>query len=323
MENKSAMFESVLSNVEIHLVSTLLLIVAVVGTIGNILVILAFGLSRKLHNTTNCFVVNLSVADLITCLNIPINAAAMLSPHGLIPDWICILCGFCSVTCIGCGVYNLTCIAVYRLVLVSNRQPHHTGRAFTHIVVSIIIGTTWLIPLTMASIPFVFGFGELGYNPKYSSCTWKTSSSSTELDSYSFLLAVTYYPIPTFIIITSYAKLFIHLKGHRKRVIPLQRSEECSHPVQPAQRGARKSSQKVVTKNMFYVVCAFLVCMTPYSVCLVVSGSDFFIPYAVVFLLASSCVNPVIYATKHPHFSIVMRSIITCSFKKIPHFVLK
>ena len=58
----------VLSDVERPVVGALLCLVSATAFLGNVLVLLAFGLSGKLRHTANYFVVNLSVADLITSL---------------------------------------------------------------------------------------------------------------------------------------------------------------------------------------------------------------------------------------------------------------
>ncbi|XP_022079668.1 rhodopsin, GQ-coupled-like [Acanthaster planci] len=310
-----------LNDIERPIIGGLLGIISVCSFYGNILVITAFTLSRKLQNTTNIFVVNLSVADLITSLGIPVNVVAIASPR-LLPGWLCVWCGFFSVVCVGCSVYTLACIAAYRLNVISRRQRGWTKFARA-VIISVVVGLTWIIPGAVAALPLVFGLGEFGYNSKYSSCTW---NSYTQTTMYSLILSASYYPIPMIIITTCYAKIFFILRNVKKRVNQEPTVPSLSSGVlRPAQRApcAMEKRQATVTKNMFYVVCAFLLCMTPYSVALVTPGSDTFIPYAGVILMLSSSVNPTIYATKHPDFSKVMRKIATCKFNQIPHNVLK
>ena len=55
------------------------IIIAILGLVGNSLVILSVILSKKLRTVTNAFVVNLSVADLWTSLSYPWQAVAILS----------------------------------------------------------------------------------------------------------------------------------------------------------------------------------------------------------------------------------------------------
>lgn len=76
--------------------------------------------------------------------------------------------------------------------------------------------------------------------------------------------------------------------------------------------------QVEITKNLFYVVCAFFICLTPYSVCLVYDASDPAVPYTGAFVLFNSCINPIIYATKHPYFKQVFKCILQCKFQDVP-----
>ncbi|XP_038055871.1 allatostatin-A receptor-like [Patiria miniata] len=314
-----------LKEVERPIIGALLGIISVCAFFGNVLVILSFALSKKLQNTTNVFVVNLSVADLITSVCITVNVVAIARPQHL-PDWICVWCGFFSVICVGCSVYTLACIAAYRFNVISKRQ-RQLSKSAKAVVISVVVGLTWFTPITVATVPLLFGLGEFGYNTKYSSCTWNSYMKDTY--DYSLILSACYYPVPMLVIITSYSKIFFILRKIKKRVSP-----ELAVPSEPssglrimrhAQRApyALEKRQATVTKNMFYVVCAFLICMTPYSMALVFPGSDRFIPYSAVILMLSSCVNPTIYATKHPDFSKVMKKIVTCNFHKIPHYVFR
>lgn len=79
--------------------------------------------------------------------------------------------------------------------------------------------------------------------------------------------------------------------------------------------------QVEITKNLFYVLCAFLVCITPYLILLVFDDDGPlapFAPYAAACLMVNNCINWIIYATKHPHFKVVFRCILTCKWREIP-----
>ena len=166
----------------------------------------------------------------------------------------------------------------------------------------------------MATLPIIFGFGEFGYNAKFSSCTWKTTADG--VNNYSMALALTYYPVPMFIITTCYTKIFLHVRQSRRRV-----NNTAGDGHQQAQTVDK--IQTSVTRNMFYVVCAFLLCTTPYTATLLLPGTSFLVPYAGVILLASTAINPTIYATKHPEFGKVMRCLASGRLNQIPQFVFR
>ena len=60
----------------------IVIIVSVVGIFGNSMIILSVIISKKLRTSTNAFVVNLGVADLLTCLFLPWFAVALLGQNG-------------------------------------------------------------------------------------------------------------------------------------------------------------------------------------------------------------------------------------------------
>lgn len=73
--------------------AALLIIMVIVPTIGgNILVILAVSLERKLHNATNFFLMSLAVADLLVgVLVMPLALVTILYGEFGIKLWICLL----------------------------------------------------------------------------------------------------------------------------------------------------------------------------------------------------------------------------------------
>lgn len=75
-----------------------------------------------------------------------------------------------------------------------------------------------------------------------------------------------------------------------------------------------------ITKNLFYVLCAFLICISPYLFVLLLDDKQGapFVPYAATILMFNSCINWVIYATKHPYFKNIFKAILLCRWKTIP-----
>nr|XP_054768048.1 muscarinic acetylcholine receptor M2-like [Lytechinus pictus] len=76
--------------------------------------------------------------------------------------------------------------------------------------------------------------------------------------------------------------------------------------------------QADITRNVFYVVCAFLICLTPYGIAILLPNSEPGIPWVMLLLQFNTCVNPVIYALKHPTFRDVIPRILRCDFNSIP-----
>ncbi|KAJ8025119.1 G-protein coupled receptor moody [Holothuria leucospilota] len=83
---------------------------------------------------------------------------------------------------------------------------------------------------------------------------------------------------------------------------------------------ARKEISKrqvQITKNLFYVVCAFVLCLTPYATLSSFAPKNVVI-YTISAIFVNSCINPFVYATKHPHFKKVFKCILLCQLKNLP-----
>ncbi|XP_033632125.1 beta-1 adrenergic receptor-like [Asterias rubens] len=303
-------------------VACLFALISALGTVGNSLVIVAVILSRKLRTATNVFVVNLSLADLFTSLILPWNVVALLSPDGWpIDGAFCAVAAVVLFTCVSCSVYTLAAIAINRFVIIT--RPMHKYKTYYSKwkLVVMVIGT-WGISFFIATIPLIFGLGELGYDVKYGTCTHKTSHHLS--DYYSMAQSLLIYPIPMTTIVVCYIAVFRHVRNHAKNITEQSDSSstqsQFTHPVrrESSHRQSISRRQVEITKNLFYVVCAFFLCITPYCAALVIPKSEPFIPWAGAIILLNSCINPVIYATKHPYFKQVIKAILCCKLSSIP-----
>ena len=327
-------------------VATMFLTASLVGTLGNALVILAVLLSKKLRTATNAFVVNLSIADLLTSLVIVWDAVALLGKDGLpVSEWVCKVVAIIQSTTVGCSMYMLASIGLNRLLLITRAATTYRV-LYTPVKIAMWLMFTWMIPLSITLLPPVFDVGAVGYNPKYHTCG---SISSHPLSNYyDLIVAGGLYPIPLVTIIVCYVLLWQHLNRHAKRMITSPQASVDStannlsivskdvdavnnhYPQSPRHstgtvrtnatisRNRMSRRQYEITKNMFYVLCAFMLCLTPYAICLFFDDSDPAIPYAAAILFINSCINPVIYAVKHPHFKTVFGCIFRRQWDHIP-----
>ncbi|XP_033639797.1 5-hydroxytryptamine receptor 4-like [Asterias rubens] len=311
-------------------VASLNLLISVFGIFGNVLVILAVALSRRLRTITNAFVVSLSVADLLTCMSLPFNAANLLHSdlsNSMFSDLVCKTLALILYTCGGCSLYTLAAIALNRYILITKSIKHYRS-LYTPFKVAVMVTATWFVPLLVAFVPPLFGLGELGYAEKYGTCNHKTSNPLSHI--YSIFQAVSFYPGPMVIIVICYVKIFKHVKQHCQNMMTSSslelsisssvQTKEALHPKENNSVTRRLTSSRRqidITKNLFCVVLAFVICVSPFGIALMIPPSDPFIPWAAVFLAFNSCVNPVIYATKHPQFRQVFRLMLRCQFNKI------
>ena len=295
------------------IVAIVIAVWSLIAITDNSLVILAVLLSKRLRTPTNVFIVNLSVADLLTGFFFAWQVLALVSLNGWpLPQWFCSVVSVGSTTGVGCSIHTLAFIALNRLLLVTKPLSVYQT-VYTCKKMIVMISLTWMIPLLTASMPGIFGLVELGYDHQYKFCTFVDRNNRAIW--YDFIIVFANYPLPLVIVVVSYYKIYRHIKQHSaRRALHFATAWKSS--------GTRQQNanllQMEITKNTFYVVCAFIMCLTPYAVCILVDSLEPAVPYAVIVLLLNSWINPIIYATKHPHFKTVFRSICFCKCSDIP-----
>ncbi|XP_022096745.1 alpha-1D adrenergic receptor-like [Acanthaster planci] len=301
--------------------AALLISGAILGSVGNCFVVTAVALSRKLRTTTNVFVVNLAAADILTSLFVPWQAVAMLGGDDEWPipgaKWLCVAAGFVIVVTFGCSINNLALIAINRWVGIT-KSRYTTRRIYTSCKLALMVIFAWAMPICCALIPVLTDFGELGYEKLYASCTWVIAKSVY----YSIFLSAMYYPLQLILITLCYSSIFCYVRKTSQKMARADApsiSDKVSGGV--SSRAIRKKlwkRQLDVTKNLLYIVLAFVLCLTPYftTIIFTTDWSQRLVPWVGGILFFNSCVNPFIYATSHPDFKEAFGYMIRC--RKIP-----
>ncbi|PIK45041.1 putative G-protein coupled receptor [Apostichopus japonicus] len=84
-------------------------------------------------------------------------------------------------------------------------------------------------------------------------------------------------------------------------------------------RETLNARQVKITINMFIVVAAYLICITPYMVCLIAEEFESVFPiYVIVFYALGNAINPALYAWKHPQFRQVFKPMVLLECSKVP-----
>lgn len=389
--------------VQRSIVAALLSLISIIGLGGNILVLFSILLSRKLQTQTNIFVVNLCVADFLTCLSLPFQAAAAVLDDDtglfLFSDGFCALVTMLEITCLGSSILTFTLIAVNRFVLIT-RSKATCRRLFSPLVLVIALLMTWLIPAAEFGVPAVAGVIELSYYPRFRLCAWNENYPLSK-----FLIGPTLV-LALSVTLVCYAKTYLFVRRHARSVENLtpavwrqnvnrshasladtprignvedSRHTDIVHQISGAKSSDQKESNTIplvieeyllqsttrstrfgsniiedkdddvginrldventsatndmskiktksssrsleteISKNLFVVVCVVLISIVPFVTCLSLSSCQEPFIYTVVILCMGSCVNPIIYGFRHPHFRPIFASIIMCRLSDIP-----
>ncbi|XP_071490295.1 G-protein coupled receptor moody-like [Diadema antillarum] len=317
--------------------ASILVVVAVIGITGNSLVIVATAVSRKLQTITNVFVLSLSVTDLLTCALLPFQSLGLVHPAGWPLDHT-----FCQV--VGASVYISTITSVLTLALIAfnryyliTRRPADYQWLYKPLRLCLMLAVAWFQSILCLLVPEVVNIETLGYFSEQRWCSWLSKEDPVGI--YESIAFVNIF-FSFLLIIFCYVKILMRVRQQRQvlaqsdvapaSVVTANRPEPSEMPGQDqtsdGPRGLDAPSKKEVRKrdrqinmNLFFVVCAFFLCVIPHSLCVLIPGHEIPSIYTFILMSVNCCINPLIYAQKHPHFKQVFRALLKCKYNDIPH----
>ncbi|XP_072013798.1 melatonin receptor type 1A-like [Amphiura filiformis] len=303
------------------IIGIILTVICIFGFCGNTLVIVAVFLSRKLRTTTNVYVVNLAVADLLSCMFQIWDVVGLWSLNGWpIADWICVISSAVSLICVAFTIIDLALIAVNRYHKVL--YPMHLyQKIYSNRNVGIMVGAAWLYCTLVVCVPPSLGIGKLGYSFDLKTCASDESNPGNKF--YTMLSTALIFPIPLVTLIFCYTKIFLFVRDHQKSITATRRKSSFraqldTDPTKPP----KPDPQTVqITKNLLYVVVAFVVCFTPYALAVAVPPLSIARHWSGLLVMFNSSINPIIYGLKHPHFKEVFPYILRGQWRDIPELV--
>ena len=304
-------------------IAVLNLIVAVLGIVGNLLVIVSILISRKLRTTNNALILNLAISDLTVCLCIPWNMANLISGECVVSSAVCSLLGFTFLNSVGTSTFSLMFIALNRCSLITGSFKFLRRRIT--LTMAVMVALTWIIPFVICGIPFYTDLGEIGYDYTFSMCLWITSHPSST--TFTVILVSVCGIVPITLAAYFYLKLFLFIRSHNRKIqvsIGMSESKKCAssdgdskpgqqtEPPMTSQQQMISKRQVEVTKNLFVVVCVFGITLFPASVvCFLSYPSARLVLCTVTFLLCNCCLNPIIYS-KNPELRKTMANLVYC-----------
>ncbi|XP_072295570.1 5-hydroxytryptamine receptor 2B [Eucyclogobius newberryi] len=131
--------------------AALLIVMVIIPTIGgNILVILAVSLEKKLQNATNYFLMSLAVADLLVGLLVmPIALVTVLyNSEWPLPEFVCPIWLFLDVLFSTASIMHLCAISLDRYIAIKKPIQHSQNKSRAKALVKIAL--VWLISICIA-----------------------------------------------------------------------------------------------------------------------------------------------------------------------------
>lgn len=267
---------------------------------GNLLVIVSITYFRQLHTPTNYLVLSLSVADLLVgVLVFPFSMAFTVTSCLYHEDLFCKIRDSFDVSLCTSSILNLCCISIDRYYAVCQPLTYRTkiNIHFTVIMILVSWGISALIGIGIIIAGFSQGTCE-------EVCSADVAIANTLGPVFSFYL-------PTIIILCIYLKIFLVAQ---KQVNRIQNTTTCKST---KYRTAVSKMEKKATKTLATVMGIFLLCLTPYFLCVVFQPLAYNPPPDSVIealnwlTLSNSMLNPLIYAFFYSWFRSAFRMIIS------------
>ena len=273
-----------------------------IGVLGNSLVITVVRQNKSMHTTTNCLLVNLAVADIVTLVSCPRTfsfAFYPIHPTGTTGDFICkFFTGNAVVsTAIACSVLTLTVLATERYHALV--KPMRTRLRLSKENVGKLIAVLWLLALGISVPDYVAN----RYSVQYGRCICPFSLEMANDLSEHVLCTLFFLGCVPFFVLT-----FCYFQIIRGLFI---KNTICSQKNTANDRRAKKR----LAKLLLSVTLVFYVCYIPYAIFLSYVAVERFenlvkhqetlsvvLRAFELLVTCSSCLNPIIYAFQSSNY---------------------
>ncbi|PAA52804.1 hypothetical protein BOX15_Mlig005906g2, partial [Macrostomum lignano] len=251
---------------------------------GNVLVIMAVGLVKKLQNPSNLLIVSLASSDLlVSVLVLPIAIMTQLLGYFPFGEVVCDFFISCDVLLCSSSILNLCAISIDRYLVITKPFEYAVKRTPTRM--GLMIAAVWLLS-AFISIPPMFGWKEQ-FVPGY--CGYP------ELLGYQIYATFGAFYLPLIIMLVLYGNIFklarkmakadekqkvVHIKQEDKNLIdeqlpngqtarPSMQSSASDLPKrsvrQPASRKKNNSDSKAI-KTLGVIMGCFTLCWLPFFI---------------------------------------------------------
>ena len=307
------------------IVASVLAGLAIIGLFGNTLVIFSVITTKKLRTVTNILVVNLAFADNLACSILPFQIAGLLSQTGRypIPEIVCAIVAGVTATSVCCSASNLVAIGFVRWYVITRSICGHQGLNTPKNIAKVVL-IIWMESIALMIIPPALGVGTFGYYRYYGLCTL---SDTNPLASVNFIFRGAIIITALILTLVFYGLILRHVLQHNKQFQDKFADDKAtdSSSAETQQNKASSSTSQdsrspmikaiiqkeiEITKNVFIVVCLFIICFVAQGVNFVIPGASLSALYGFMIMMANSVVNPIIYGLKHPNFQEAFKRIL-------------
>ena len=287
----------------------ILFFINIIALFGNTILCIAFLKNNHLRSATNILVLTLAVSDIIMALtSMPLSEGSLIAGKWIFGGHLCHVQGFLVHFLAFLSLQMMAMTAVNRYFRVVN--PETCKKVFTPVYTTLMIIAASLLSFgILASITFGQHGNLFVFHPGKVICvTLYRNLLSSQI--FTIFSCVVFVFLPALVIIWCYARVFITIRRHRRRL--------AARRVSTTSLTSLSQAEIVVTRTVFAIVLAFFICWIP---CIVIDVVDtmrdewfdrrVYLAYT-YFAYTSSAINPFIYGVLNRSFRAEYLKLLRC-----------
>ncbi|XP_071532216.1 galanin receptor 2a-like isoform X2 [Panulirus ornatus] len=309
---------------------TTYLLTLIFGIMGNVAVIALMAGDRKSRNTTNMFLVSLSLADLLMLLLcVPLEIVYFFVVLWDSGGTVCKIANYFMMLSFTSSVLNLTAVSLERFIVIVFPMRSRSLCTMSNCRRSVLF--VWVASLLLACpIIKVKDIDEVIFTDP-SRTVWVTAYYCKQMESLVFLTyqLLVLFVVPALLMIVFYTAVIRELWRSTKNIKALTNASRRSRTPSPGGRHVPKKhrekgedvkkARKQVIKMLIVVVLLFLLCWGPrivMEICISLGLQQFnqvFYNFNIVFILlpfVHCCINPIIYCFMSKNFRRSMKRMV-------------
>lgn len=291
-----------------------LLILNILSLTGNTLVCISVYKNTRLRTTTNLYIIALAVSDLLSAVFVmPIGTGVLIAGKWSFGEIVCQFHAFFSLFVIYVSPVTMGLTAVNRYVRMCKSDQQYK-KLFSVGKSRILLTCVWSFVACYILVPRLTGLQAFEFVPGYAQCSIAHLSESGKMIHYGIVLTF-FFLLPLMATIISYTKVAKMIRQH---------NIGASSTIQRRERNTSISAHEIkVSKSLFAVVFAFMVCWIPFWVIVVLRRFRVvekmprnFELLCMFLLYFSNTINPFIYAGMNHLFKREFRKILFCEKRR-------
>lgn len=294
--------------------------IIVLTLVGNLMLVVAVAVFRRLRSVTNMLMSSLAVAD--------ITVATLVMPYLLVYDLLrswqfgpvfCHIWISCDVMCCTASILHLCIIALDRFLAITNPLRYKVVMSRRRGI--LLIAAAWICSSAISFVPIMLGWYSDGSIDLYTignECTLNVNRF------YAVISSITSFYLPSPIMFYIYTKIFVIAQRQSREIKRMKRT--IHHSSKLEQRRFKRHSKRVLSdtkaiKTLGLIMGAFCFCWLPFFLMYLILPfcDNCHLPYelrsAITWLgYINSFINPCIYGFLNTEFRSAFQKTLRCDF---------